>query len=120
MNYKTIKELKNQIKHTRTQLECARASAENVNPQIDGQPRAKYSKQSRVENSAIKIISLEKKLSDLCNEYNAAVASVPNTYEGDIIRLKICGHSWRQISYAITGSGNNRDAIRKTVARYNW
>lgn len=120
MNYKTIKELKNQIKRTRTQLECARASAASVTPQINGQPRAKNNKQSRVENSAVKIISLEAKLGELHDEYNAAVASVPNTYEGNIIRLKLHGQSWRQISYAVTGSGNNRDAIRKTTARYSW
>ena len=120
MNYKTIKGIEKQIKETRASLARERATIDSIVTKSDGQPRQKNNKQSRVENKTVKIITLENKLAELDEEYNATVASVPSCYEGDIIKLKLAGRTWRQIAYATTGNGNNRDAIRKAASRYEW
>ena len=121
MNYKSIKRIKKQIEDTTIKLECARASAANVTPKMNGQPRAKNSKQSRVEDATVTIITLEERLAKLYEELSSAINSIPDTPEGDIVRLKaIYGYTWRYIAHVKTGNGNNHNSIRMSVQRYEW
>lgn len=121
MNYKDIKKIKKQIADTAVKLELTRASAASIAPQISGQPQVKGNKHSRVEDAAVTIVTLEDKLAKLHEELNDAINSIPNTPEGNIIRLKVvCGRTWRYIAHIQTGNGNNHNSVRMSVERYEW
>ena len=70
MKLSTVKELETAIKSARSRLEFLRASAASISPPpIDGLPRAKASA-SKVETFAALIADEERRLADLCNEFD--------------------------------------------------
>ncbi|MEE3499282.1 MAG: hypothetical protein VZS12_09160 [Ruminococcus bromii] len=96
MNYKAIRELQKEIK----QLRAAQAAQANA----DEQTRCAL-EQSIINKTAV---------------LNEIAAAIPDTYEGNIIRLKLNNHSWKSIAQTVAGNVNNHNALRAMIRRYNW
>lgn len=96
MNYKTIRELQKEIKQLR--------AAQAVQANADEQTR-------RV---------LEQSIINKTAALNEITAAIPDTYEGNIIKLKLNNHSWKAIARMVAGNVNNYNALRVMVRRYNW
>ena len=70
MKLSTVKEIETAIKSARSRIEFLRAEAASIKPPpIDGLPRAKSST-SRAEKFAVLIADEERRLAELCNEFD--------------------------------------------------
>ncbi|MBQ7504497.1 MAG: hypothetical protein IJT79_04195 [Ruminococcus sp.] len=96
MNYKAIRELQKEIKELK--------AAQSVQSSADEQTRR----------------SLEQSIINKTAALNEITAAIPDTYEGNIIKLKLNNHSWKDIAQTVAGNVNNHNALRIMISRYNW
>lgn len=96
MNYRTIKRLQKEIK----ELRAAQAAQSNTDKQT--------------------CCTIGQLIINKSAELDEITAAIPNTYEGNIIILKLNNQSWKSIAQTVTGSVNNHNAIRAMIRRYNW
>ncbi|MBR1731193.1 MAG: hypothetical protein IJ725_02020 [Ruminococcus sp.] len=96
MNYKAIRELQKEIKQLRA-VQAVQANADEETRRV-----------------------LEQSLINKTAALNKITAGIPDTYEGNIIKLKLNNHSWKAIARTVAGNVNNHNALRVMIRRYNW
>ena len=119
MNYAEIQRKQKRIQALRVKIELIRAEGEKTTASLSPSPNSSQTS-DKVGNTATSVLSYENDIKGLQKEIDAAVDSLPDTLEGNCIRLRIKRHySWRKLSFVVGGS-NTAESIKKMCYRYKW
>lgn len=119
MTYKEIKQKQKRISQLNTKIAVLRANAEGTTQQLSQAPSSSGVK-DKVGNTATLIAHYESTIDKIKGEIDAAIDSLPNTIEGNCIRLRCKKkYSWTKLAY-IAGGNNTADNIRMKCYRYHW
>ena len=119
LTYAEILQKQKRIKTIQTKLELLRAEAEGITQKLSPTPSGGRIS-DKVGNSATLIYGLTNEIDQLDQEIKAAINSLPDSFEGNCIKLRIRRHyTWRKLSFVI-GGANTPDSIKKMCYRYRW
>ena len=119
MTYREIRRKQKKISEYRIRIEVLKAKAESTTTKLS--PTTGGSGVGdKVGEFAAQIYEISKNIETLEDEIRKAIDSLPDTLEGNCIRLKICRrYSWRKISFVLSGS-DNAESVKKMCQRYSW
>ena len=119
MTYGEIKQKQKKISQLNTKIAVLRANAEGTTQQLSQAPSSSGAK-DKVGDSATLITHYESTIDNIKSEIDAAIDALPNTIEGNCIRLRCKKkYSWTKLAY-IAGGNNTADSIKKRCYRYDW
>lgn len=119
MTYREIKQKQKKISQLNTKIAVLRANAEGTTQQLSQAPSGSGVK-DKVGGSATSIAYYENTIKALKSEIDSAINSLPDTIEGNCIRLRCKKkYSWTKLSHII-GGNNTADGVRKRCYRYRW
>lgn len=119
MNYKYIRKIQKRIRKCKAELAKVNDEINNYTQVLSDMPKG-GSISNKVEDCVIRRQDLMKEIENLEIKLRALIKGIPNTEQGNAIRMKLKGWSWRRIATDIEDNPNLWDSIRKRCERYTW
>ena len=118
MTYRELCAIKKAITSKREILEQLKSNAYSTAAKLDRSPH-KRGQSDKVGSAAGNIVDLEREISELNEEYGAALSELPreNCAANCIYLRVVCEWNWKEIADKLH---NNKDAIRKACSRFKW
>lgn len=120
MTYGYIKTLKNRIHKLNAKIAVLEDVCSNLSLTLSQVPGSKSSQGNRLQLAIEEKVDLERERDELREKMKEAKGTIPQCYEGDLIRMKVRGSSWKSIAREVTGDEKDSEAIRKMCTRFKW
>lgn len=119
MTYKELKRMQEDISKLNTEIFTLRSEVENTIQKLSQVPLGSGVKDKVGELTTI--ITYKENLKEmLIADFKDAMSRIPNTLEGNCIKLRVQkGFCWAKIT-TIAGGCNNVDSMKKKCYRYVW